>query len=231
MERNPVTAEDVVCLVQEAIRQDARFLTSSIEVTAKQGAVVLSGLVPDPATRAAAVAVAKRTRGVQRVVDQIRVQPFVPRFDADITADVVSAITVNANTNPAQIDVQTVDGVVYLHGTVPDPTIRQMVDSIARSIEGVRDVVDDLGIAVAVPHPDAEISQAIQERLRQTLRPEVADRIRVAVREGTVYLRGEVDTAAVRWAVEDLVRWIPGVLDVVDELHGPTAQKINRRRR
>ncbi|HVC35196.1 MAG TPA: BON domain-containing protein [Chloroflexota bacterium] len=220
-----------VALVRDAIRQDARFRTSSIEVSTARGAVVLSGLVPDPAARAAAVAIARRTRGVVEVVDRLRVQPFVPRFDADITADVVAAITLDAATNPAQIDVQTVDGVVYLHGLVPDPTIRQMVDSIARSVVGVRDVVDDLGIEPPVSHPDSEILQTLRDRLRQILRPETVDRIHLAVRHGVVYLRGEVETTGLRWAIEDLVRWAPGVIDLVDELHGPAKPMVSRHRR
>jgi osmotically-inducible protein OsmY len=222
MKRQPETAEQVANLVREALRQDMRFRTSSIEVSMARGAVVLTGLVPDPSIRAAAIAVAQRTRGVTEVVDRIRVQPFTPRFDADITADVVSAITLNANVNPARIDVQTVDGVVYLRGTVPDATSRQMVDSIARSVDGVRDVVDDLGIEPPVAHPDSEIARMLRDRLGRVFQPEAASRIRLAVRHGVVYLRGEVDTTSLRWALEDLVRWTPGVVDVVDEMQGPT---------
>lgn len=216
-----LTDADVTRLVREAIQSDTRLSSSSIDVAANHGVVTLSGLVPDPAVRASLVSVAKRTRGVARVVDQIRVRPFVPRFDSEVTADVVAAIVLDTTTNPAKIDVQTIDGVVYLRGTVPDPTVRQMVDSVARSVDGARDVVDDLDVAVFVPHPDHEIARAIEDCLDTTLRPEVANRIHVVVREGVAHLHGDVDAAAVRWAIEDLARWVPGVIDVVDQVRGP----------
>lgn len=230
MDQKTVTDEKTLNLVREALQHDARFQESAIQVTRENGAVALSGLVPNPAIRAAAVNVTKRTRGVSRVIDHIQVQPFVPRFDADVTADVVSTITLNANVNPAKIDVQTTDGVVYLRGIVPNPTARQLVDSISRSIDGVRDVVDDLGIEPAVPHPDAEIRRTLHDQLRQLLQPAAVDHIHVEVRHGTAYLRGEVESAAVRWAIEDLVRWTPGVVDVVDELSGPAASSFTRPR-
>lgn len=219
------TDDQVGQLVREALRSDRRFEGSAIDVSVRDGRATLSGLVSDPPTRAAAVAVARRTRGVRDVVDRLRVQPFVPRFDADITADVVSAITLQAVTNPAKIDVQTSDGVVYLHGTVPDPTVRQMVDSLARSIDGVRDVVNALGVEIAVPRPDAAVRRAIDEWLRRFVQPAVVDRLQVAVHAGIAYLHGEVETTALRWAIEDLVRWVPGVVDVVDELSGPAEQR------
>ncbi len=217
----PSRDADLARMVREALEQDFRFTVSTIEVAAKDGVVTLTGLVPDPAARASAIAIAERTRGVARVVDRIRVRPFVPRFDADVTADVVTAIVLDTAANPAKIDVETVDGVVYLRGTVPNPTIRQMVTSIARSVEGVKDVIDDLDVVVAVPHPDSEIAQAIEARWHATLRPEIADRVRVSVHDGVARIGGEVDTTATRWAIEDLARWVPGVLDVVDEMRGP----------
>lgn len=229
MDQQSLTDEQVARLVREALRGDARFQTSSINVSTDQEAIVLSGLVPDPATRAAAVAVAQRTRGVSRVIDRIRVQPFIPRFDSDITADVVSAITLTANVNPAKIDVETIDGVVYLRGTVSDPTARQLVDSITRSVEGVRDVVDALDIELSVPHPDSEIERSLRDRLEHTFNSEAASRIHVAVRHGVATLRGDVESTALRWAIEDLVRWTPGVLDVVDQLRDSTWHSEDQR--
>lgn len=231
MAQRALTDEQTTRLVEDAIQQDLRFQTSSIDVSTRQGVVTLSGLVPDPGLRAAATSIAEHTRGVDHAIDRIRVQPFVPRFDAAITADVVAAIVRDVPTNPAKIDVQTTDGVVYLHGTVPNPTVRQMVDSIARSIDGVRDVIDDLGIEPPVAHPDEEIARTLHARLANVLRPSAATRIHLAVRHGIVYLRGEVATVGLRWAIEDLIRWAPGVVDVVDELHGPTEPALTRHRR
>lgn len=231
MDQQPAIEQPAVALVREALQADTRFQTSSIDVSTENGAIVLSGIAPDPSTRAAAVAVARRTRGVSQVIDRIQVHPFVPRFDTDITADIVTAITLRTRVNSARVDVETVDGVVYLRGTVPDPTARQLIDSLARSTDGVRDVIDELVVEPPVSHPDPEIEQQLRERLNQLLRPEATSRIHVIVHHGVAYLQGEAESTALRWAIEDLARWTPGVLDVVDELRGPTGQRRNRSRR
>jgi osmotically-inducible protein OsmY len=231
MDQQPATEQSAAGLVREALRADVRFQTSSIAVSTENGAIVLSGIAPNPAIRAAAVAVARRTRGVSRIIDRIRVQPFVPRFDTDITADVVTAMTLSTRVNAAKVDVETVDGVVYLRGTVPDPTARQMIDSLARATDGVRDVIDELVVEPPVPHPDSEIERMLRERLDQLLRPEAASRIHLTVHHGVAYLQGEVESTALRWAIEDLARWTPGVLDIVDQLRGPTAPRSSDQRR
>lgn len=226
MDQQSLTDPEIQREVRDALAHDARFATTTIDVTVQNGAAILTGLVPDPRIRAEAVRLVQHLRGVREVVDRLQVQPFIPRFDADITADVVTAITLNTATNPARIDVQTIDGIVYLRGSVPDPTTRQLIDSIARSVDGVRDVIDDLAIAPAIPHPDSEIARRLREQLATTLQPDAANRIRIEVRNGVVYLRGEVETVALRWAIEDLARWSDGVVDVVDELHGPAASAV-----
>src|SRR5579885_3674408 len=207
---------DLAYAVRAAIDADARFQASEIDITVQAGVVTLTGLVPNPALRAAAAQVVLRTKGVTGVVNRLRVQPFVPRLDADVTADVVAAITANAAANPAKIDVQTEDGVVYLRGTVTNVDERQRVDSIARAIEGVRDVIDDLMIAPAVPHPDVELARILRARLNQVLKSSTAERVHVEVRHGIAYLEGNVSDPAIRWALEDLARWTPGIVDVVD---------------
>lgn len=213
--------DQIAQLVRDGIRADLRLATSSIQVTANHGTIHLTGRVPNPEARAAAATIAQHTRGVTSLIDSIEVQPSMPRFDADITADVISEITLDTTANPAKIDVETVDGIVYLRGTVASPTERQAVDSTARAIIGVRDVVDDIDVEVAVPHPDQELLRVLRTRFDQLLSPEVTARLHVAVRHGIAYLQGEIADESLRWAIEDVARWTPGIVDVVDELRGP----------
>lgn len=212
--------------VRAALDADARFRTSSIEITVHKGVVTLTGLVPNPEIREAAAKVISRTKGVTSVIDHLRVEPFVPRFDADVTADVVTAITKDSTANPAKIDVQTEDGVVYLRGTVANVTERQQVDAAGRSIEGVRDVVDDLMIEPAVPHPDRQLADQLRNRFDRLLKPSTAERVHVEVRHGVAYLHGDVTDPAIRWALEDLARWTPGIVEVIDNLGADTSTEI-----
>ena len=215
--------------VRAALDADARFRTSSIEITAHDGVVTLTGLVPNPENRAVAAHVTTRTKGVSSVINHLRVEPFVPRFDADVTADVVAAITIETAANPAKIDVQTDDGVVYLRGTVANVNERQHVDAVGRSIEGVRDVVNDLMIEPAVPHPDCQLADLLRNRFDRVLKSGTTERVHVEVRHGVAYLQGDVTDPAIRWALEDLARWTPGIVDVIDNLGADASSEIRRR--
>ncbi|HET7548207.1 MAG TPA: BON domain-containing protein [Usitatibacter sp.] len=67
--------------------------------------------------------------------------------DAAITAKVKTAMAADATVKAANIDVDTVRGVVSLNGTVKDATERDRALEIARNVSGVLDVRDNLKMA------------------------------------------------------------------------------------
>ena len=226
LESRQTKNQELSYAVRAVIDADERFRTSSIDINVHDGAVSLTGLVPNPDVRAAVAAVVLRTKCVTSVINHLRVEPFVPRFDSDVTADVVAALTINTAANPAKIDVQTQDGVVYLRGTVANVDERQQVDAIARSVEGVRDVVDDLMIEPTMAHSDRQLADLLRDRLSGILKPDMAERVHVEVRHGVAYLQGDVTDPAIRWALEDLARWTPGIIDVMDNLGANAGSEI-----
>jgi osmotically-inducible protein OsmY len=80
--------------------------------------------------------------GVERAAE--RVEPYVE--DAAITAKVKARLTADPAVNPLTVDVDTVNGVVTLTGTVPTPSDRDLVLEHARSVEDVVEVRDNLVI-------------------------------------------------------------------------------------
>jgi osmotically-inducible protein OsmY len=60
--------------------------------------------------------------------------------DAEITASIRAEIGRHAELSDWTIDVQTINGVVYLHGLVDTDPQRQVVESIARETRGVTGV-------------------------------------------------------------------------------------------
>jgi hyperosmotically inducible protein len=73
--------------------------------------------------------------------------PVQTASDAAITAKVKTAMAADKNVSAADIDVDTLRGVVSLNGTVKDATARQRAIDIARNVSGVLDVKDHLRTA------------------------------------------------------------------------------------
>jgi hyperosmotically inducible protein len=93
---------------------------------------------------------------------------------------------------------------------------------IARSIDGVRDVRSDLIVVPAaqraqVEATDGQIGKLIKNQLRQD--PQLqSERIGARVDVGVVTLTGEVNTSAAGARASELVRGVPGVRAVKNEL-------------
>ena len=66
--------------------------------------------------------------------------------DAKITADVQSQLDKHSEIGPF-VEVQTVNGVVYLNGRVADGLIRTTAESVANQTPGVAKVVDNIYVA------------------------------------------------------------------------------------
>lgn len=66
--------------------------------------------------------------------------------DAKITADVKAQLAQHAEIG-SRVDVQTINGVVYLNGLVGEGTQRQTAMTVASNTPGVVKVVNNLGIS------------------------------------------------------------------------------------
>ena len=68
--------------------------------------------------------------------------------DAKIAADVSAAFTHHAELQPPNlVDVQAVDGVVYLYGLVDTDYQLQMAEAVAHRVPGVTKVINSIGLA------------------------------------------------------------------------------------
>ncbi|HKT11390.1 MAG TPA: BON domain-containing protein [Terriglobia bacterium] len=83
------------------------------------------------------------------------------RNDADVTADVQARIQQDAALQAASITVQTNSGVVVLSGNVENGAARSLAENVARQVDGVKAVVNNLQVAsAAVKLPSTQPRQA-----------------------------------------------------------------------
>jgi hyperosmotically inducible periplasmic protein len=120
-----------------------------IEVETFRGVVQLSGFVDTTNERDTAQAVAQRVAGVKSVHNNIEVRSDGHSLgtaldDTVVTTRVKSALVANPVTKARQINVATANGVVLLSGFVDSPNEKTTASEVARRIEGVRDVRNEL---------------------------------------------------------------------------------------
>ena len=92
--------------------------------------------------------------------------------DAGITTDVKTSLAADETVSAFDVDVDTNEGVVTLTGTVPSMVAKDRAVQIARSSDGVRDVVDNLrvGETEATTGVDADIDTDLDDRAREGAR-------------------------------------------------------------
>jgi len=147
--------------------------------------------------------------------------------DAGITTKVKSKLVADDEVKAYQIDVDTKDKIVTLKGQVDTPTAKSRAVEIARTTDGVRDVVDSITMrsVAAVPEPDAARATFSDAQLTAAVKAKLAAepgvsalRIDVDTRDGVVTLKGRVKTAAEKDQALLIARETNGVRSVEDML-------------
>jgi len=124
--------------------------------------------------------------------------------------------------NPAEIAVSSRAGTVTLRGTVSSLQQRRAAVEISRSLQGVREVEDELKIDPRDRWMDAEVRGAALQALMSNERVP-ADRIDVSVADGWLTLKGEVKHQHESDAAFESVRRLPGVGGITNEITVITA--------
>lgn len=149
----------------------------NIDVTTANGTVTLSGHVDSERARQRAVEIARNTDGVRRIEDRLQItgtgtigtggrdEPKGGRepersvtgvvADAAITTMIQSKLFLDDEVKGRTIDVDTTNGVVTLSGPVESDAERRQAIAIARSTNGVRDVIDQLKVSAPAPSKGA----------------------------------------------------------------------------
>ena len=147
------TASDIwiTSVTKMTLLTDSRTPALDINVETRAGVVTLFGIVHSQEAKDAAAADARKVSGVKRVVNELQVvasakQAAVKVRDEDIESDVKKAFE---KADFKDIGVAVKNGVVRLTGTVPTGARRLEAAALARSIQGVRAVKDELRLETA----------------------------------------------------------------------------------
>lgn len=189
-----------------------------VGVAVDKDVVTLSGHVGSLAEKLAAVAAAKRVKGVHAVADEIEVRD---QGDKKLADDEIATRIVNVLAWDVEIPLNAVqavvrDGWVTLTGAVDWQFQRNAAEEHVRKLSGVRGISNEIELKPAVQA--ADIKNKIEEALRRRFETEV-ERVNVILEgEGNVVLEGKVENWSKRMAIANAAWSAPGIKSVVDRL-------------
>ena len=145
MDDSTITAK-----VKAALVDHDSIKSTDISVKTDQKVVTLSGFVESQAQAEEAVKVAKGVEGVTSVSDKLHVRDSKDTSvkgyagDTAITSEVKAKLLADDIVPSRKVKVETTDGVVQLSGTVDSQAQSDRAESIAKAIDGVKSVKNDL---------------------------------------------------------------------------------------
>ncbi len=141
------------------------------------------------------------------------------RTDELIRADVLQALQDDPRFAGAELGVHVTCGIVTLAGTVGSWAVKMAAQEVARCVPGttaVRNwIVFPMGDGAGLR--DADVARAALTALQRDL-PALASRVSCTVSAGWATLEGAVDHWKQRGDVERVVRKLPGILGVANQL-------------
>jgi osmotically-inducible protein OsmY len=205
--------------VLRELKWDPRVDETDVGVQVDGGAVTLTGTTSSYARRMAAQEAAHRVAGVLDVANdiQVHVSGSQERTDTEIAQAVRHALESDVVVPNTLIRSTVSHGWVTLDGEVGICHERDAAERAICNLPAVRGVVNR--IEVNLPYVKGE---TIQDEIEQALERRAerhARHIQITVRDGTVELRGPVQSWAEREAVLGAARYTPGVKIVDDHLH------------
>jgi len=135
------------------------------------------------------------------------------KTDAELQQDVMSELQWEPTIKSAEIGVAVKDGVVTLSGYVDSYVKKWAAERAAARVFGVRAVAEELQVRLpdSLKLPDEDIARVVVNVLEwNVLVPH--HRVKVKVQDGLVTLSGEVDWGYQKFAAEEAVRFLMGVV-------------------
>jgi osmotically-inducible protein OsmY len=207
------TDSELLADVQAELDWDPSFDDRGIVVAAKDGVVTLAGSVHSYPDKWSAENAAKSVAGVRAVANDIEVKlkADAQRTDREIAEAAVSALKSNVTVPADDIKVLVHEGCVTLEGKVAMWYQKTAAENAVRNLWGLRAVRNHIEIKTKVHAGD------IRGKIHQSFKRHAdkdADKIQVAVTDGTVTLSGVVSNWREREDAEFAAWSAPGVAHV-----------------
>jgi hyperosmotically inducible protein len=146
--------------------------------------------------------------------------------DAWITTKTKLALMTSDNVSARNVNVDTTNGQVTLHGKVGSAAEKTEAERLAKSIDGVKGVRNMLQVvteprAESVKVADADLKDRVEKALKSDSTLKDSDIAVASVNDGVVLLKGEAKTIGDHLRAVETTARVPGVRRVASEIQSP----------
>lgn len=198
----------ITLAVERSLEAEESISSHLIDVNVRQGSVRLEGSVSNILEKEKAAKVASTIKGVQSVVNLIKVKPLI-RSDEKLKIDLRKALRDHPVTEAYETVTSVKDGNISLSGNVQSFTEKTIAEDVVKAVKGVKNVKNEIQVDYKEIRSDAEIKKDIELRLANDVwleeRPVGAEVI-----QGSVVLTGAVGSLNEKWRAEKAA-WVVGV--------------------
>ena len=184
--------------------------------TTTMAAILMSLVAAAPLTAGAADTADKAKEQAQTTTQEAKTMVT----DSWVTSKTKISLFGDERVKGTQVSVDTTKGVVHLRGKVDSAEAKSAAGEIAKGIDGVKSVKNDLQVVAptarkAVDANDKDIAKAVESRMSKDANLKKVD---VRTDGGVVTLTGEVPSIMVAAKASEQARMVPGVKSVKNEL-------------
>jgi osmotically-inducible protein OsmY len=215
--------ETINSTLNQAQLEDAE----ALRVRVVEGVAYIDGEVSSYRAKKLIARLIVSAAGLRKVINRSRVVPAGLVNDKAVAERVRRAIQSHPLLASGPISLRCREGVVQLSGTVDGASLRLQAEDIVWSARGVRQVVNKLRISYERGLREREVGQQLEQHLQDCLGL-APWQISVEVERGVAHLRGRVSSQPLCQLAGDLVRWHPGICDVVNRLVAEEPSSSNR---
>lgn len=188
-----------------------------LEVRVREGVAYIAGCVPNLKQKRLAGEIADQVEEVREVVNMLKIEPMPVVNDGLLSSRLKQALVRNPRVDEAGVSITMVNGVVHIGGFVTTEAEKRLVEEEAWGRLGVRFTINNLEVPSEEPKSDIQIVGQILQCYSSCLGLDLST-IEVEFSNGNVHLRGTVPSEYLKSAAEELARWTPRIVDVVNEL-------------
>jgi osmotically-inducible protein OsmY len=142
-----------------------------------------------------------------------------PQADVELQQDVLDELKWEPSVNAAHIGVAVTGGIVALSGHVSSYAERYAAEEAAKRVAGVKAVANE--IDVKLPGSSRRTDEDLAREVIAALKSHIfvpRDKIKITVSQGWVTLDGEVAWEFQRRAAERIVRFLPSIIGVHNQI-------------